>query len=182
MLHLKNYFSVSEQQNLVEITRNIFKTNGGMIIPMKPNGKRFNCSQTSCGLAGWLSDGGFAARYSPINPINNQPFPLIPTELVEIGQSLAKLVGEFNYQPETCLINYYPANTKSRQDLHQDNTEPNLKTCVISISLGDDCSFVIGSKFSRKDPLKGIMLRSGPCPNPSRGQPFSLSWSSKNST
>ena len=160
MLHVEKYFSVREQENLVELTRNIAKTNGGMTIPIMPNGAPFNCSQTSCGLVGWLSDRqGY--RYSRINPVNNQPFAAMPIELIDIAQNLANLVGEFHYQPETCLINFYPANTKSKLGLHQDNTEQNLKPCIISISLGDDCSFVIGSNRSRKDPLKGIMLRSG---------------------
>jgi alkylated DNA repair protein (DNA oxidative demethylase) len=160
MLHLKNYFSVSEQQNLVEITRNVVKANGGITIPVMPSGLKFNCSQTSCGIVGWLSDRkGY--RYSSINPVNNQPFAAMPTELIEIAQSLANLVGEFHYQPETCLINFYPATDKSKLGLHQDNTEPNLKPCIISVSLGDDCSFVIGSNRSRKDPLDGILLRSG---------------------
>ncbi|NQE38146.1 alpha-ketoglutarate-dependent dioxygenase AlkB [Microcoleus asticus] len=160
MLHLKSYFSVSEQQNLVEITRNIAKVNGGMIIPVMATGQKFNCSQTSCGIVGWLSD-RTGYRYSKINPVNNQPFAAMPTELIDIAQSLAKLVGEFDYQPETCLINFYPANIKSKLGLHQDNTEQNLKPCIISISIGDDCSFVIGSNRSRTDPLKGIILRSG---------------------
>ena len=160
MLHLNRYFTVAQQQALVELTRNIASINRGMTIPVMPSGHKFNCSQTSCGLVGWLSDRqGY--RYSRMNPVNNQPFAAMPIELIDIAQNLANLVGEFHYQPETCLINFYPANTKSKLGLHQDNTEPNLKPCIISISLGDDCSFVIGSNRSRKDPLKGIMLRSG---------------------
>lgn len=160
MLHLKNYFSVSEQHDLVEITRNIARLNGGITIPVMPSGLKFNCSQTSCGIVGWLSDRkGY--RYSRINPVNNQPFAAMPTKLIEIAQSLAKLVGEFDYQPETCLINFYSANGKSRLGLHQDNTESNLKPCIISISLGDDCNFVIGSNRSRKDPVNDVLLRSG---------------------
>jgi alkylated DNA repair protein (DNA oxidative demethylase) len=160
MLHLEKYFSVPEQENLVELTRNIAKTNGGMTIPIMPNGAPFNCSQTSCGLVGWISDrDGY--RYSRINPVNKEPFTTMPTELIDIAQELAKQVNEPHYRPDTCLINFYPASTKSKLGLHQDNTEQNLKPCIISISLGDDCSFVIGSNRSRKDPLKGIILRSG---------------------
>lgn len=160
MLHLKNYFNEAQQQALVELTRNIARINGGMTVPVMPNGSKFNCSQTSCGLVGWLSDRqGY--RYSRINPVNNQPFAAMPTELVDIAQDLAKLVDEFDYQPETCLINFYPADRKSKLGLHQDNTERNLKPCIISISLGDDCIFAIGSSRSRKDPLTEIVLRSG---------------------
>jgi hypothetical protein len=89
MLHLKNYFNETQQQALVELTRNIGSINGGMTVPVMPNGSKFNCSQTSCGLVGWLSDALRARklrqgyRYSRINPVNNQPFAPMPTELVD---------------------------------------------------------------------------------------------------
>jgi len=160
MLHLPNYFNAAQQQKLLEIARNIAQVNGGMTTPTMPNGARYNCSQTSCGLVGWLSDrNGY--RYSRINPENNKPFAEMPTELIDIAQKLALLVDEPHYQPETCLINFYPANGKSKLGLHQDNTERNLKPCIISISLGDDCIFSIGSNRSRKDPTTDLILRSG---------------------
>jgi alkylated DNA repair protein (DNA oxidative demethylase) len=160
MLHLKNYFTVAQQQALVELTRNIASINGCMTIPVMPSGHKFNCSQTSCGLVGWISDrDGY--RYSRINPVNKEPFAAMPTELIDIAQELAKQVNEPDYRPDTCLINFYPASSRSKLGLHQDNTKRNLKPCIISISLGDDCIFVIGSNRSRKDPLTEILLRSG---------------------
>ncbi|MEG5043573.1 alpha-ketoglutarate-dependent dioxygenase AlkB [Microcoleus sp. B4-C1] len=159
MLHLPNYFNLAQQQELLTIARNIAQLNGGMTTPTMPNGARYNCSQTSCGLVGWLSDRkGY--RYSKINPENSQPFAAMPPQLTEIAQKLALLVDEPHYQPETCLINFYAANCKSRLGLHQDNTEQNLKPCIISISLGDDCLFSIGGN-NRKDPTTDLILRSG---------------------
>jgi alkylated DNA repair protein (DNA oxidative demethylase) len=160
MLHLNRYFTVAQQQALVELTRNIASINRGMTIPVMPSGHKFNCSQTSCGLVGWISDrDGY--RYSRINPVNKEPFAAMPTELIDIAQELAKQVNEPDYRPDTCLINFYPSSSKSKLGLHQDNTERNLKPCIISISLGDDCIFAIGSNRSRKDPLTEILLRSG---------------------
>jgi alkylated DNA repair protein (DNA oxidative demethylase) len=159
MLHLPNYFNAAQQQKLLEIARNIAQVNGGMTTPTMANGARYNCSQTSCGLVGWLSDRkGY--RYSKINPENNQPFAAMPPELTEIARKLALLVDEPDYRPETCLINFYAASSKSRLGLHQDNTEQNLKPCIISISLGDDCLFSIGGN-NRKDPTTDLILRSG---------------------
>jgi alkylated DNA repair protein (DNA oxidative demethylase) len=159
MLYLPGFFSETQQIKLVEICREIAKFNGDIPVPVMPNGSFFNCRQTSCGLVGWLSDrNGY--RYSRINPMNNQPFAAMPTELVEIAQDLAKLVDEPDYQPETCLINFYSANGKSKLGLHQDNTERNLKPCIISISLGDDGIFLMGGK-NRKDPVTEMLLRSG---------------------
>jgi alkylated DNA repair dioxygenase AlkB len=56
MLHLNKYFTLAQQQALVELTRNIASINGGMTVPVMPSGHKFNCSQTSCGLVGWVSD------------------------------------------------------------------------------------------------------------------------------
>ncbi|MEG4970556.1 alpha-ketoglutarate-dependent dioxygenase AlkB [Microcoleus sp. B6-A1] len=159
MLHLQNYFTIAQQEELLELARNIAAINGGMTTPTMPNGARYNCSQTSCGQVGWISDRkGY--RYSKLNPESNKPFAAMPAELTEIARKLAILVDEPDYQPETCLINFYAASTKSRLGLHQDNTEHNLKPCIISISLGDDCIFSIGGN-NRKDPTTELILRAG---------------------
>ena len=164
MMHLQSYFNVAQQQRLLELTRQIARTNGCMTTPTMSSGARYNCKQTSCGRVGWLSDrSGY--RYSEINPENNKPFAEMPDEFVDIARTLALIAHEPHYKPETCLINFYPPDAKSRLGLHQDNTEPNLEPCIISISLGDDCIFAIGSTDnktkSRKDPLTEILLRSG---------------------
>jgi alkylated DNA repair protein (DNA oxidative demethylase) len=160
MLHLNKYFTVAQQQALVELTRNIASINEGMTIPVMPSDHKFNGCQTSCGLVGWVSErDGYP--YSRINPVNKEPFAAMPTELIDIAQELAKQVNEPHYRPDTCLINFYPASSRSRLGLHQDNTERNLKPCIISISLGDDCIFAIVRSLRRKDPLTEILLRSG---------------------
>ncbi len=157
MLHLKGYFTHAEQLDLVEMCREICKVSP-LMTPVMPSGHKFNCQQTSCGSVGWLSSHqGYS--YSKIHPLTNRPFPAIPDELVSISKKLANLVDEPDYRPDTCLINYYPANSRSKLGLHQDNSEPNLKPAIISISIGDDAVFAIGTS-NRKDPVKEILLRS----------------------
>ena len=158
MLHLKNYFTPSEQLNLVEMCRRICDVSP-MSTPVMPSGHKFNCQMTSCGTVGWISDlQGY--RYSKIHPVNQKPFAVMPQELIQLSQKLARLVDEPDYRPDTCLINYYPASAKSKLGLHQDNSERNLKPAIISISIGDDCVFAIGTS-NRKDPLQEILLRTG---------------------
>ena len=79
----------------------------------------------------------------------------MPDKLTLLAKKLANLVDEPDYRPDTCLINY-----KSKLGLHQDNSEPNLKPAIISISIGDDCVFAIGTT-NRKDPVQEILLRTG---------------------
>jgi DNA oxidative demethylase len=57
-----------------------------------------------------------------------------------------------------CLINFYDAEAKL--GLHQDRGDSSLDAPVVSISLGDDATFVVGG-MSRKDPVRRLKLRSG---------------------
>jgi alkylated DNA repair protein (DNA oxidative demethylase) len=128
------------------------------ITPVMPSGQPMNCQQTSCGQFGWIVDkSGY--RYSRTQT-NGRAFPGMPDSLANLADHVASLVDEPSYFAHTCLINYYPASSKSKLGLHQDNTEVNLKPCIISISLGDDCEFVIGGT-NRSDPTETIILRSG---------------------
>jgi alkylated DNA repair protein (DNA oxidative demethylase) len=56
------------------------------------------------------------------------------------------------------LINFYDAD--ARLGLHQDRGESSLDAPVVSISLGDEATFLLGG-LSRKDPTRRIALHSG---------------------
>ena len=47
-----------------------------------------------------------------------------------------------------------------RLGLHQDKGESSLDAPVVSVSLGDDATFLVGG-MSRKDPVRRLRLRSG---------------------
>lgn len=157
MMHIKNYFSVEQQLELIEIAREVAKA-APLFTPVMPHSnKPFNVRMTSCGVTGWISDTkGY--RYSPTHP-SGKSWPAMPDRLRQIALDLAALVGEFDYRPETCLINYYERG-KGKLGLHQDNSEVNLKPALISISLGDSAIFAIGGS-KRSDPLQRIQIDSG---------------------
>jgi len=157
MLHLKNALSHDQQLRLVEMCRDIARVNP-FITPVMPSGHKFNCSMSSCGRVAWTSDiKGY--RYSDRQP-DGSALPPMPEPLIKLAKHIANLVDEPNYRPDTCLINHYQANSRSKLGLHQDNSEFNLKPAIISISIGDDCEFAIGGN-KRSDPLQTIILRSG---------------------
>lgn len=158
MLHLKNCLNFNQQLRLVEMCRDIAKV-APFVTPVMPSGQPFNCQQTSCGQVGWISDkNGY--RYSRKQQASNKAFPEMPEALADLAIHFANLVNEPTYLPDTCLINYYPASNKGKLGLHQDNSEANLKPAIISISIGDDCEFLIGGT-KRSDALESIVLRSG---------------------
>ena len=158
MLHLKNYLSTIEQAQLVQLARKVVEISP-MMTPVMPSGHKFNCQMTSCGTIAWISD-STGYKYTKIHPVTKKPFATMPDELTLLAKKLANLVDEPDYRPDTCLINYYPATSKSKLGLHQDNSEPNLKPAIISISIGDDCVFTIGIN-NRRDPVKEILLKTG---------------------
>lgn len=156
MIHLQQYLSLEQQHQILQACREVARISP-LYTPTMPSGKPFNCQQTSCGNYGWISDrSGY--RYSEIHPNTGKPFAPIPEVIYNLSKSLATQIGEFDYIPQSCLINYYKSS--GRLGLHQDNSEKNLKPAIISISLGDDAVFLIGGT-KRSDATQEILLKSG---------------------
>ena len=155
-MHLKQYLTIEQQQHLLTLSREVYMASP-MWTPTTKRGNRYSYQNTSCGKYGWISDEkGY--YYSQTNPVNQKPFPEIPSFINQLAVDVAKLVGFDSYLPETCLINYYKQS--SRLGLHQDNSEKNLSAPIISISLGDDAVFMLGTKRYSDKPQK-ILLKSG---------------------
>ena len=71
----------------------------------------------------------------------------------------ATKTGSSNFNPETCLINFY-RNKNERLGIHQDNSEKNLLAPVVSISIGDSAIFQIGG-IEKTTPLEDVLLEHG---------------------
>ena len=157
MLHLKKFLTHDQQLKLIEVCRDVAKV-APFVTPVMPSGHPFNCQMTSAGQVGWTSDlTGY--RYSRTQP-NGRAFPPIPDFIADLAIEIANLVDEPTYLPDTCLMNYYRPDAKSKLGLHRDDSDVNLKAPIISISIGDDCEFAIGG-LRRSDPTQSIILRSG---------------------
>jgi len=122
--------------------------------PLMPkSGKPFSVEETNLGSLGWVSDvSGY--RYDKRHPVTGNPWPAMPPLLLELW---AALTGHLA-QPECCLVNLYRGGAK--MGLHQDLDEQAFDAPVLSVSLGDEALFRIGS-ITRKSPTKSIKLRSG---------------------
>lgn len=62
------------------------------------------------------------------------------------------------YTPDAALVNYYDA--AARMGMHQDKDERS-RAPVVSISIGDTCTFRFGNTRTRTSPYHDIALRSG---------------------
>lgn len=120
--------------------------------PLTPQGKPMSVRMTSAGRYGWASGpGGY--HYAKTHPDGTGWPPIPPAAL-----ALWHMVTGVEREPECCLINYYGEG--ARMGLHQDKDEADFQWPVVSISLGDDGLFRVGS-VARGGPTASHWLASG---------------------
>ena len=147
----KGYLQPARQVALIEALRGVLKA-APLFSPMVPGGGQMSVRMTSAGQFGWYSDAA-GYRYAAQHP-KGQDWPAIPAEVLEVWQDLTGL----ERPPECCLLNYYGEG--ARMGLHQDKDEADFSYPVVSISLGDDGLFRIGSQ-TRGGKTESVWLSSG---------------------
>lgn len=119
---------------------------------MTPGGKRMSVGMTAAGRFGWVSDrAGY--RYAARHP-QGMEWPEIPGRALDIWRRVAPGARA----PECCLVNLYDA--AARMGLHQDRDEADTTQPVVSVSLGDEALFRLGTGAGRA-PTQSLWLRSG---------------------
>lgn len=122
-----------------------------------PGGKQMSVRTTNCGAWGWHSDRqGY--RYTSVDPLNDQPWPVMPQIFSELAQEAAVKAGFANFKPDACLINSYLPGTK--MGLHQDKDEEDKAEPIVSVSLGLSAQFMWGGR-RRTDKPQRIELQHG---------------------
>jgi len=117
-----------------------------------PGGKRMSAQMTAAGEFGWNSDGrGY--QYAALQR-NGDPWPAIPSRLRNLWQKLLPSAKA----PQSCLINYYGEDAK--MGMHQDKDEADTAQPVLSVSLGDDALFRVGTVL-RGGKTSSVWLKSG---------------------
>ena len=120
--------------------------------PVTPSGKPMSVQMTSAGSFGWVTDAA-GYRYAPTHP-KGGAWPSIPASIRKVWDD----VSESDRAPECCLVNLYRATAK--MGMHQDCDEATFAEPVVSVSLGDDGLFRIGST-TRGGSTESIWLKSG---------------------
>ncbi|MFC7377848.1 alpha-ketoglutarate-dependent dioxygenase AlkB [Brevundimonas sp. GCM10030266] len=120
--------------------------------PVTPGGRPFSVRMTNLGPLGWVSDrDGY--RYQPVHPVTGQPWPPIPSVLLDLWRDLTG----WPEPPDACLVNLY--RDEAKMGLHQDQDEADLTAPVLSVSLGDTAVFRIGPAGG--GPTRSVRLASG---------------------
>ncbi len=86
-----------------------------------------------------------------------------PDWMLRLGRrAVAEATGDpgagESYTPDTALVNFYGEDAK--MGMHQDKDEASLAP-VVSLSIGDTCTFRFGNTHARTKPYEDILLQSG---------------------
>ncbi|MEP2782507.1 MAG: alpha-ketoglutarate-dependent dioxygenase AlkB [Pseudoruegeria sp.] len=147
----KGYLGSDEQLQILDDLRRIQKK-APLYSPQTPTGKPMSVRMTSAGRLGWISDAkGY--RYAAHHP-SGVPWPDIPGSILQIW----KAIGAAEAEPECCLVNFYGEG--ARMGMHQDRDEADFRWPVVSVSLGDDGLFRVGST-ERSGATESLWLSSG---------------------
>lgn len=122
-----------------------------------PGGFYMSAELTNCGVVGWHSDhNGY--RYTPFDPLTEQPWPDMPQGFRDLAETAAKRCGFPDFTPDVCLMNRYAVGAK--MGLHQDKDEKDFAQPIVSLSLGLPIIFQFGGP-KRNDPKQRILLQHG---------------------
>lgn len=152
--HFPLYLSPQQQAGLVEDIRQVVQAAPLFVPAMPRTGKEMSVRMTNCGELGWVTDKERGYRYQPTHPATGAPWPPIPEMLLAIWRNVAG----HEKPPQACLVNFY--DERARMGLHQDRDESDFSAPVLSVSLGDDCRFRIGTT-ERGGPTVSLRLASG---------------------
>ena len=103
-------------------------------------------------------------RYSrEATDVNGRRVLPFPEWMVDLGRrALADATGDRyagdEYNPDAALVNYYDRD--ARLGMHQDKDERSAAP-VVSLSVGDSCTFRFGNTRDRGQPYEDVLLASG---------------------
>jgi len=118
---------------------------------------QMSVAMTNCGEIGWIADKqGY--RYSPIDPLTQNPWPPMADWVAALAKEAAAQVGFDGFSPNVCLINQYQAG--ARLGIHVDKDEGDSTQPIVSFSLGAPAVFRWGGLKSA-DPIESILLKQG---------------------
>jgi len=137
-----------KQVELLEQTRKIV-TSAPLVRPQTPNGMPMRVRVSAAGRFGWVGDGAY--RYSSTQK-NGAPWPDIPKTWLEIAD---KVAGKHPW--DSAIINWYEE--KASLGWHQDLAEKDKSLPIVTISIGDACSWAI--RKEKEGPISRCRLESG---------------------
>jgi alkylated DNA repair protein (DNA oxidative demethylase) len=153
--------SRAEQELMREELRAVAEA-APFVTPKMPGGTDFRLKLTNAGDFGWVAGGRTSFKYERTQQHpkhRGERWPAIPPTVMAVAQRAARKANRPKYVPNTCLINYYAKDGELGH--HRDDTNgEDFAEPIVTISLGDKASFVIGG-LEYKDNTRRVELISG---------------------
>lgn len=157
-VHVPGWLSIDEQRALVELCREWSRSPAPMRHTVLPGGGQMSV-RTVC--LGW--------HWSPYRytrtaiDVDGAPVAPFPDLLADLGRrAVADAYDDADagtaYAPDAALVNFYDHD--ARMGMHQDKDE-RVAAPIVSLSIGDACTFRFGNCETRGRPYTDVRLESG---------------------
>jgi alkylated DNA repair protein (DNA oxidative demethylase) len=140
--------SPEDQAAVVEEVRGVLEK-APLVRPVTPNGMPMRVRVSAAGRFGWVGDGAY--RYDATQA-DGRPWPEIPERWVLLANIAAGV-----HPWDSAIINWYSPD--AALGWHQDLAEHDHTLPIVTISLGDACSWAI--RLDESDPVTRCRLESG---------------------
>jgi alkylated DNA repair protein (DNA oxidative demethylase) len=166
---LRNYFDRSNQLIILSKTRSIL-AHSPFFTPKMSSGTQFNSKLSNIGSFGWVAGEGIKGegyipqsdnknyRYQKVHPVTGKKWLPIPHTWQEHNKNILDKLFLPYFEPQSALINWYPE-VGGKLGMHQDKTEKDLVSPIITWSLGNSCTFKVSKNKSGES--KRLELDSG---------------------
>jgi alkylated DNA repair protein (DNA oxidative demethylase) len=158
-VHVPDWLTIDEQRDLVAACRRWARPPAPMHAPRLPSGAAMSVQMVCLGRH-WAP-----YRYTrTADDVDGEPVTPFPAWLGDLGRrAVAEAYGEAppaatEYAPDVALVNLYADG--ARMGMHQDRDE-RTDAPVVSLSLGDTCTFRFGNPANRGRPYTDVELASG---------------------
>ena len=157
VVHVRDWLSAAEQRAIVAQFRQWALPPAGLRHPRVPTGHLMSV-QSVC--LGWHWQPYLYSRTA--DDTDGAPVKPLPNDVIELARravaDVAPLGNAGSFDPDAAIVNLYEPG--ARLGLHQDGEEPS-DAPVVTISLGDSCTFRMAGVDRRTSPFTDIELRSG---------------------
>lgn len=155
VVHVPGWLDLPAQQELVEDFRRWALPPAGLRHPRVPTGNVMSV-QSVC--LGWHWQPYAYTRTA--DDTDGAPVKPLPEDLAELGRvGVAEAYGSGDwYAPDAAIVNFYRPD--ARLGLHQDGEEPS-EAPVVTISIGDTCTFRLAGVDRRTGPFVDVAFASG---------------------
>ncbi len=157
-VHVPDWLTPAEQRELVTACRQWARPPAPMHAPRLPNGATMSVQMVCLGWH-WAP-----YRYTrTADDVDGAPVTPFPSWLGELGRRAVRDAFDdpalaAGYAPDVALVNLYADG--ARMGMHQDRDERSDDP-VVSLSLGDACTFRFGNTVNRGRPYTDVELASG---------------------